>query len=341
MNCLNRTVLTILVLLAGLVLVPLTALAAPSCHGKFMNPITDICWSCAFPMSIGAASLIVQGQEDISNPSSPVCFCDNPPRVGLSIGFWEPARLVDVTRQPFCMVALGGISFDPGIDAPRGAQVSHDSQTSTSFYQVHWYVNPILTYLEVLLDFPCLEQGSLDLAYLTEVDPLWADDELTAILNPDAVLFANPAAKAACAADCVAATAGFPISSLFWCAGCQGSIYPMDGHVTTHIGAVQASTLLDATHGRQDAPAIPHLERRRSSRAVRLLHAADHGQDPVQDADGLSHPEHAKRRRPMLPAVRAHHRDLGCRQGISRGGRRFRVPDLPQKELLCQRFLIA
>jgi conjugal transfer pilus assembly protein TraU len=244
MNFRNRTVLTILALGAYLVLVPPPALAAPSCHGKFMNPITDICWSCAFPMSIGSASLIVQGQEDIANPSSPVCFCDNPPRVGLSIGYWEPVRLVDVTRQPFCMVALGGISFDPGVDAPRGAQVSHDSKTSTSFYQVHWYMNPILTYLEVLLDFPCLEQGSLDLAYLTEVDPLWADDELTAILNPEAVLFANPAAKAACAADCVAATSGFPIPNLFWCAGCQGSIYPMDGHVTTHIGAVQASTLL-------------------------------------------------------------------------------------------------
>ena len=35
-----------------------------------------------------------------------------------------------------------------------------------------------------------------------------------------------------------------PIASLFWCAGCQGSIYPMGGHVATHIGGVQASTLL-------------------------------------------------------------------------------------------------
>ena len=34
------------------------------------------------------------------------------------------------------------------------------------------------------------------------------DDELTLILNPEAVLFANPVAVAACAADCVAATAG-------------------------------------------------------------------------------------------------------------------------------------
>ena len=35
-----------------------------------------------------------------------------------------------------------------------------------------------------------------------------------------------------------------PIASLFWCAGCQGSIYPMGGHVATHIGGVQASTLI-------------------------------------------------------------------------------------------------
>jgi conjugal transfer pilus assembly protein TraU len=142
------------------------------------------------------------------------------------------------------MVALGGIAIDPGIEVPRGAQVGHDSQTRNSFYHVHWYTNPILYWLEVLLDFPCLEQGALDLVYLTEVDPLWADDELTAILNPEAVLFANAPAKAACAADCVASSAGLGIASLFWCAGCQGSIYPMSGHVATHIGGVQASALL-------------------------------------------------------------------------------------------------
>ena len=220
------------------------AAAGPSCHGRFMNPITDICWSCLFPLTIGSTAILSDGQPDIGNPSSPVCFCSNPPRIGVSIGFWEPVRMVDVTRTPFCMVGLGGISLDPGIDVPRGAQVGHDSQTRNSFYHAHWYANPILTWLEVLLDFPCLEKGSLDLAYLTEVDPLWADDELTAILNPEAVLFANAPAKAACAADCVAASAGMPIASLFWCAGCQGSIYPMNGHVATHIGGVQASTLI-------------------------------------------------------------------------------------------------
>jgi conjugal transfer pilus assembly protein TraU len=126
--------------------------AAPTCHGRFMNPITDICWSCVFPLTIGSAALLSDGQDDIANPSSPVCYCSNPPRIGVSIGFWEPERLVDVTRTPFCMVGLGGIHIDPGIHVPRGAQVGHDSQTRNSFYHVHWYTNPILYWLEILLD---------------------------------------------------------------------------------------------------------------------------------------------------------------------------------------------
>jgi conjugal transfer pilus assembly protein TraU len=251
MNCcssalprLRRRIVATLVVLASLAGLATPVAAGPTCHGQFMNPITDICWSCMFPLTLGSATLVSDGQPDISNPSSPVCFCSNPPRIGVAIGFWEPVRLVDVTRTPFCMVGLGGLAIDPGIEVPRGAQVGHDSQTRNSFYQVHWYANPILSWLEVLLDFPCLEKGPLDLAYLTEVDPLWADDELAAILNPEAVLFANVVAKAACAADCVAASAGMPLASLFWCAGCQGSIYPMTGHVSAHVGDVQASVLL-------------------------------------------------------------------------------------------------
>ena len=214
-----------------------------TCHGRFANPLTDICWRCLFPLTLGSVPLLADGQEDIGNPDVPVCFCPNPPKLGLTVGFWEPVRMVDVTRVPYCMVGLG-FGLEAPLPAPRGAQVMHDSQTRTSFYQVHWYVNPILAWMEVVLDFPCLEPGGLDVAYVTELDPLWSDDELTAILEPEAVLFANPVAKAACAADCVAATAGFPIPDLFWCAGCQGSIYPMTGHATTHIGGVQAAMLL-------------------------------------------------------------------------------------------------
>ena len=149
-------------------------------------------------------------------------------------------------RKPFCLVSLGGIDLDPGIPAPEAARFTRPEGDGDggSFYQAHFYVNPVMYWLDVVTDFPCLEKGAFDLAYLTEVDPLWADDELTLILNPDAVLFANPVAIAACAADCVAASVGFGIRELFWCAGCQGGIYPLNGHVQHHIGGVQASSLL-------------------------------------------------------------------------------------------------
>ena len=55
---------------------------------------------------------------------------------------------------------------------------------------------------------------------------MWHDDETAFFLNPEAAIFGNPIAQASCATDSIAATAGFPIDALFWCAGCQGSMYP-------------------------------------------------------------------------------------------------------------------
>jgi len=217
--------------------------ASATCEGKFTNPITDICWSCAFPLTLGGARIWSDNQEDTSNPGNPVCGCSNPPRIGVSIGFWEPVRQVEAVRHPWCFPSLGGLSLDPGVDAPRHGGDHYDGKGG-SFYQAHWYPNPILYWLQVLLEDACLEQGQFDLAYMTDLDPLWNDSELTFIINPDVALFSNPAAQAVCAADCVAATAGFPQNGLYWCAGCQGSLYPLDGWVASHIGGVQASTLI-------------------------------------------------------------------------------------------------
>lgn len=229
----------------SLALLPLMTYAGETCVGQFPNPITDICWSCALPITLGGSPALSLGQEDTDNPSGLFCACENPPRIGLKVGFWEPARIAEVTRTPFCMVSLGGIELNPGFSAPRASRPQgSDNESKSSFYQVHWYINPIWYYLQVLSDDSCLEAGTFDIGYLTEVDPLWDDDELTLILNPDVYLFANPIAQAACAADCVAASLGFGIRDLYWCAGCQGSMYPLDGNVAAHVGAVQASMLL-------------------------------------------------------------------------------------------------
>lgn len=221
--------------------------AAEQCHGKFPNYVTDVCWSCMFPMRAAGVTVMGGDQEDTPNPGQSVCFCST--KAGVPVSFWEAARQVDVTRTPWCMVGLGGVKLDPGVKAPHPAQgrslpANPAAANKQAFYHAHWYINPLMYVLGVMFDNNCLENTGFDVAYLTELDPTWSDDELTLILNPDAVLFGNPIAQAACAADAVSASAGFPLTELFWCAGSQGTLYPLNGHVGDYGFGVRASELI-------------------------------------------------------------------------------------------------
>ena len=214
------------------------------CHGRFANPLTDLCWSCIFPISMGGTPLYTGDQEDNSNPSQLFCSCAIPRiYLGVQTGFWEPARRVDVTRTPYCMVSLG-TTMDMGGQVPEGEVRLHDDDDRHSFWQAHWYSDPILYWLEVIYEHPCTETGKFDISYMTEIDPLWNDDELTVILAPETNLFSNPVAQAACAGDCVLASIHFGSNLLFWCAGCNGSIYPLNGRVGAHVSHIQASSLV-------------------------------------------------------------------------------------------------
>jgi len=241
----RRICLVLLALLAWSGGAPAAGLS--TCVGRLPNLVEDICWSCMFPISLGASPLInLHSQEDNgSNPPNPICSCVVNPTIGLSTGFWEPARIVEVVRRPYCLVSMGGVDVDPGIPAPEAGRSADASGTTTGqFYQAHYYTTTVAQLLSVLLDSPCMEKGAFDLVYMTELDPLWNDDMLTAILSPQSLLFANPVAVAACAADCVAATAGFASKALFWCAGCQGSLYPLDGHTSTGGGGIRTAELI-------------------------------------------------------------------------------------------------
>jgi conjugal transfer pilus assembly protein TraU len=46
------------------------AQGSPTCHGHFPNPITDICWDCFFPLSIGGFDLWPSDKPD---PETPAC----------------------------------------------------------------------------------------------------------------------------------------------------------------------------------------------------------------------------------------------------------------------------
>lgn len=135
------------------------------------------------PISIGGMSIgkgSAPKKRDTKNPSSPLCICNrgNPsvPVPGVSIGFWEPVRLVEVTRTPYCMVNLGGISI--GKDNSRISSYERRNSAASrknhnSFYHLHYYVYPVIYWLELLTDFMCLEQQTFDVAYMSEFDITW------------------------------------------------------------------------------------------------------------------------------------------------------------------------
>lgn len=218
------------------------------CVGKFINPVSDVCWKCIFPITIMGMKVQGGGGPDTSSPKSPLCVCKRPPLPvpipGIPLSFWEPVRLVDVTRTPYCLVSMGGIKIgDTGVRGHGDVRYEKGGHKH-SFYQIHWYMYPIIYWLELLMDFICLEQHSIDLMYLTELDPFWNDDEKSIFLNPEALLLGTPPAQMACAADCVASSVHLPLDPLFWCNGCQGSLYPFTGTINDHTGGVQASLLL-------------------------------------------------------------------------------------------------
>ncbi len=226
---------------------------AKSCTGRVVNPITDICWSCILPITIGAIPVVPGTTPDTINFPSPACICPAPPpafvRIGLAIGYWEPMRLVDVTKEPFCFVGIGGLKINPGIPLGSGGdpEVRADTERNPATWSVHWYDYPAFKLLELILDDICLESTtSFDLAYITEVDPLWQDDELSFVLDPESILFGNLIAQAACAADCLSASLWLPLDPLFWCAGCHGGMYPLTGKVISHNTSIQSSSLVVA-----------------------------------------------------------------------------------------------
>lgn len=245
-------------LIAGLVAALSLAMAVQAhaddglCHGEFPNPITDICWSCIFPISIGGQTIFSDNQEDNASDTSWACSCGSPvPNVGITVSFWEPVRIAETVRTPYCFPTLAGTTIDMGVTANNsGAQTEPSpgrkraTRGKSVFHQEHWFINPLIFYLEVLLETRCLEQNVFDIAYVTELDPLWVNTAAAFILSPDALLFANPVAIAACAADCLTSSTGFASDEAYWCAGCQGSMYPLVGWADEKAGSMEVASLL-------------------------------------------------------------------------------------------------
>nr|QTX14493.1 IncF plasmid conjugative transfer pilus assembly protein TraU [Klebsiella pneumoniae] len=143
------------------------AAADPSCEGRFVNPITDVCWRCIFPLSLGSVQVGKGDLPDTSNPGSPpaavsgsaTAFCSSRPghRVLGADGHDG--------RQPFARLygQSGGFSINLG-KTGMGTARKDDKQVNGAFYHVHWYKYPLTYWLNIITSAGCLEGGDMDIA---------------------------------------------------------------------------------------------------------------------------------------------------------------------------------
>ncbi|ANI79200.1 Protein TraU [Sphingobium sp. EP60837] len=225
----------------------LSAMVATPAHaskceaGTIFNPITKVRWTCIFPITIGGVKVgsfdSLSKELDAQSASKPLCACRKGVSFwfGVKVSFWSPNRLVDVVTEPGCMMALGADLMPTG-GKLQGSQsgIADGTNSQKMFAQMHYYIAPVWKMLDMFTDLPCIEDDGFDVALITEVLPTWQSGTLGAIIQPEGILFGNPAAGLACMADSAAAAAGKVIDPLFWCMGSWGSTYPIAGDI--HFG---------------------------------------------------------------------------------------------------------
>lgn len=219
------------------------AMAPAPCTGEFFNPITDTDWNYFFPITIAGAQ--ITSGSNTSPPlmlaMPPVCTCPTIfgfPFVGVGITYWQPVYIAEIERRPGCLSSLGGLNMLDSYSMLHSEQTTSDGLNhgaSANRMQIHWYEYPLFSMLDIVQSLGCVGAGGFNLAYMTEVDPMWQDDTWGAIFAPEASLFSSPVASAACAVDATASSFYHPLDALFWCAGSWGNIYPLSGN-SSHSG---------------------------------------------------------------------------------------------------------
>src|SRR5690606_27049763 len=143
--------------------------------------------------------------------------------------------LSEVETRPGCLSSLGGIQVLKNYSTLASEKSSGEgmNKRAVNRLQVHWMTYPVFEAMDLMTQVTCKNPSGIDMVYMTEIDPLWQDDTWSAVFTPEAALFANPIAQAACAVDAVAAGLGQTMDALFWCAGSWGNLYPLSGN-TSH-----------------------------------------------------------------------------------------------------------
>jgi len=230
-------------LLLSMLLLPASAAASPlsgsaACRGTVFDPVSDPNWNNMFPVTVAGMSVGGGSNPPLMN-MDPVCMCPGPmgvPTPGIGMTYWEPTYVAEIARTPGCLSTLGGEQVLSGYEQQTSNQSygSGGDRGSVTRMQVHWYVYPLFSVLDMMSTLGCLNTSGFNLADLTEVDDAWQDDTWSSVAFPEAALFANTAGILSCTPDAVASAAGRPLDSQFWCQGSQGVVYPLTGSSPHH-----------------------------------------------------------------------------------------------------------
>lgn len=244
--------------IVGLALIALwTALAsgdaAAKCSGRFLNPVSDICWRCVFPLRLSGVKIFGKDQDDNDSSSNTKLICNCGPKwVGLPVGYFEPHYMVDVTTDPYCTPSLGGKVIGnvglPGDAQGTVAMKPGNPGRNSSFYHYVLYKNPILVLMGAFSDNPCLDQSVFDVLQFSAVNPTWANDQLATILSPDAFLYGGLGAILTGIPVGVCATVGGDNGACLalrrmahWTVGFNGQTYPLTGANSNDLSSVSTA----------------------------------------------------------------------------------------------------
>lgn len=188
------------------------------------------------------------------------CVCDNSTSniegVSIPLGFKasliEPILGVSSSNQPGDLV---GLNIDLGHDlfdkeGTSRAGAANESDESTLFRQINFVTFPFMAMVGfVLPEAICFDKTTeMTSDYISDVDPLYQSDILSLSVNAGKswgrTLLINPLADLACIADCAAATAGYPINSLYWCDGCRGNVGGTDTGYTKTGDPIENSEMI-------------------------------------------------------------------------------------------------
>ena len=161
-------------------------------------------------------------------------------RQGSLISFWEPHRIIETVKDPYCSPTdSNSFLLSEAADSAgeldqmflSGTHSDHsNTEGATVFSQVHYLKHPVLDAIIDEFDDMCWEYSNSQMEYISETDDEWQDIH-SSMWWPEADMFANLPSVEACMADAATAQFGTPIPFLYWCMGSWGMLFGMNGHM--------------------------------------------------------------------------------------------------------------